>query len=751
MSIVNGWELGLISITCYPFTIIATIVIAKIQSKLNLKEISAFSKAGAVVEEVLESIRTVVTFSGTKKEIQRYDEHLQPTISMTSKKGLYTGLGNFIMWIVVYITHGFSMWYGTVRIIADRSSANPSYTPDVLTTVSWFISIGSVNVGFGINQVETFSAACVAARSIFSVIESNSSIDPMRESGIKLTKVDGKIQFKNISFHYPSRKNIPILKSFNLTIKAGETIAFVGPSGNGKSTVLQLLQRLYDPIEGAVELDGFDISKINISWLRSQIGVVGQEPVLFADTIAENIRFGRPGATNKEIIEAAKVANCHDFISKLPQGYNTRIGVTGGLSGGQKQRIAIARAIIRDPKILILDEATSALDTTSEKIVQKALDKVSSTRTTLIVSHRLSTITNSDRIVFVEKGRITEAGSHQELMNMKGKYYNLTLTHQLDDKEPKKNEAEGKKIEKQTESFNMEIPKNEEEIFYDKKVSVSVFQLLKMYRPEWKLLTIGSIGTFINGVTFPMWGVLFSIFCSLLTHPDAEYVERQAVLTGIYFLVLGIVAGVASLIQSYTFTSAGAKMTNRLRIQTFSSILKQDMGWFDRKENSVGSLSSRLSGDCTTVQDATDCFASILQALGCLIGGTVASFIYSWQLTLLVFVIIPILVGSVILEAQFLETSASIEKQAIENASSIAFESIGSLTTVNSLCREKEVLSKFSSEIDNATKACKKGVRFRGLVFGFGQGIVFISYGICFSFGGYLVATYGQDYVSITA
>lgn len=741
----------MIAIASYPFIIAGTVVIARNQSKLNFKEISAYSKAGAVVEEVLESIRTVVTFSGTKKEIQRYREHLSPAVTMAIKQGLFTGVGNLILWVIIYAFYGITFWYGTVRIIEDRSLPDPTYTPNIIMTIVWYSCIGAVNVGFGITQIGTFSAACVAALNIYSVISFESRIDPLAETGRKLNRVLGEIFFKNITFQYPSRKDITILKGFDLKIKPGETVALVGPSGNGKSTVLQLLQRLYDPTEGIVEVDGSDIKNFNISWFRSQIGVVGQEPVLFADTIAANIRFGKPSATSEEIVQAAIAANCHDFISKLPLGYNTRISSSGGLSGGQRQRIAIARALIRDPKVLILDEATSALDTTSEKKVQEALDLASSNRTTLIVSHRLSTITNADRIVFVEQGRITEEGTHSELMSMKGQYYNLTLTHKMQEDQSKSQVNEKEDDLPKCEGFKESDLSSPDMESVPEDIDVTLLDLLKMYKPEWKFIMCGSIAAFINGLTFPMWAVLFSMFCYLLGDSDTEYVEQQAILTGVYMAVLGLVVGTASMLQHYAFISAGAKMANRLRVQTFSSMLTQEMGWFDRKENSVGNLSSRLSGDCATVQGATICFGSLLQALGCLLGGTIASFIYSWQLTLLLFLIIPILVGSVILEAHFLKKSASEEKRAVENASSIAFEAIGSLTTVNSVCGEKHFLDKFSAEVDKATKSCQKGIRFRGLVFGFGQGIVFIAYGICFSFGGYLIATYGQDYVIITA
>lgn len=218
------------------------------------------------------------------------------------------------------------------------------------------------------------------------------------------------------------------MQGFNLTVKKGETVALVGPSGCGKSTSIQLLQRLYDPLQGQIFLDGIDIKKLNVRWYRQHFGVVGQEPVLFNETIATNIGYGLDGSTQVDIENAAKQANCHDFISKLPEGYDTRIS-NAQLSGGQKQRIAIARALIRNPKVLLLDEATSALDLKSEAQVQKTLEKIGIGRTTFIVAHRLSTITNADRIVYVDKGVVCEIGTYSELMELKGQFYNLVVTN----------------------------------------------------------------------------------------------------------------------------------------------------------------------------------------------------------------------------------------------------------------------------------------------------------------------------------
>lgn len=300
-----------------------------------------------------------------------------------------------------------------------------------------------------------------AAASIFAILDRKSKIDPSDESGMKLESVKGEIELRHVSFKYPTRPDVQIFRDLSLTIHGGkvrtctpylpttiiclafcvslhslqitmQTVALVGESGSGKSTVISLLQRFYDPDSGQVTLDGIEINKFQLKWLRQQMGLVSQEPVLFNDTIRANIAYGKEGkATEAEIIAAAEQANAHKFISGLHQGYDTVVGERGvQLSGGQKQRVAIARAIIKSPKILLLDEATSALDAESERVVQDALDQAMVNRTTVVVAHRLSTIKTADVIAVVKNGVIVEKGNHQSLINIKnGVYASLLALH----------------------------------------------------------------------------------------------------------------------------------------------------------------------------------------------------------------------------------------------------------------------------------------------------------------------------------
>ena len=281
------------------------------------------------------------------------------------------------------------------------------------------VMMGTTSLANASPNFETIASAWSGAIEIFKVIDSGSPIDNFSEDGERPENVVGDISFQDVSFVYPSAPEKVVLKSLNLSAKRGQTVALVGHSGCGKSTTVQMLLRFYDAASGTVSIDGRNVQSLNVRWLRKHIGLVSQEPVLFNCSIKDNIKLGlvdEEDVSDEVIADACRLANAHDFISNLPEGYNTLVGERGAqLSGGQKQRIAIARALVKNPKILLLDEATSALDTTSEKVVQEALDRASVGRTTLVIAHRLSTIRNADSIAVVNNGVVEELGGHQTL------------------------------------------------------------------------------------------------------------------------------------------------------------------------------------------------------------------------------------------------------------------------------------------------------------------------------------------------
>ena len=302
------------------------------------------------------------------------------------------------------------------------------------------ISIFAVMLGAG-NLARVFppmiaiANAKRAAAVLHKIIDRVPPIDVFDAGGETLPAIDGKLEVRDVVFAYPTALEHPILQGFNLTIESGSVCALVGSSGSGKSTIISLIERFYDPVSGCLLLDGVDTKTLNVRWLRAQLGLVSQEPVLFQGTVEANIRYGKEGASREEIEEAARMANAHAFISEnLSDGYNTQVGQGGGkLSGGQKQRVAIARALIRKPAVLLLDEATSALDNESEKVVQAALDEIMAKqkRTTIVIAHRLSTIRGADKVAVVSKGQVVEQGSHDQLIEIyDGHYFNLVRAQQ---------------------------------------------------------------------------------------------------------------------------------------------------------------------------------------------------------------------------------------------------------------------------------------------------------------------------------
>ena len=319
--------------------------------------------------------------------------------------------------LIIFWIYGFGFWIGARMI--DRGELT---FEDLLKSFFGIVygTMGAANVQLEFPDIEK---AQDALNRVFKIVNQVPSINASSDEGKQPEGVAGTIELKGVNFAYPSRPDVEVLKAFDLEIPAGKSLALVGESGSGKSTIVGLIERFYDPLAGSIRLDGVDIRELQVRWLRKQIGLVSQEPVLFATSIRENILYGKPDASEEEIVAAAKAANAHGFISKLPAGYATLCGERGTqMSGGQKQRIAIARAIVKDPKVLLLDEATSALDAESERVVQEALDRLMEGRTTIVVAHRLSTVRNADTIAVVEKGRVAERGSYSDLMASRGAF-----------------------------------------------------------------------------------------------------------------------------------------------------------------------------------------------------------------------------------------------------------------------------------------------------------------------------------------
>ncbi|XKL66217.1 hypothetical protein PGB90_009637 [Kerria lacca] len=415
-------ELTLITLCTGPFLIGLNAYLSSFTATQVSREQQKYAKAGAIAEEALTNVKTVNAYSGQFIEIKKYWIALEDGRKIAMKRYNVLSVCMCFTFFFTYGSYALSFWYGSKMIEEGKAS------PGSVFTVFFSVLVGAFSLGNALPFLNIVSAAVGVNASINEILNKKITIDPYSTTGRKLYQMNGNIEFKDVIFSYPSRPTIQILNGLSLNVAPGKTAAIVGSSGAGKSTIISLILRFYDPNSGQVCIDDIPVSEFNVNWLRNQIGLVSQEPVLFGVSIKENISYGRENVTEYEVEEAAKQANAHDFITKLPAGYDTLVGDTGSqLSGGQKQRIAIARALVRNPKILLLDEATSALDANSESIVQETLTNVMKGRTTVIVAHRLSTIKNSDIIYVMQNGQLFERGTHDELMKKHSLYYKLVL------------------------------------------------------------------------------------------------------------------------------------------------------------------------------------------------------------------------------------------------------------------------------------------------------------------------------------
>jgi ABC-type multidrug transport system fused ATPase/permease subunit len=408
ISMLSG-KLTLFMLSTFPFLVVAAIVFGKFIRKNSKKVQDELAQTNIIVEETLQSINVVKAFTNERLEVNRYDTSIQSVVDYALKAATFRG--GFISFIISVLFGGVVgvVWYGGNLVLTGELAFQ-----DLFTFILYTGFIGGSVGGLG-DMYAQIQRTVGASERILEILDEESEVDVSKNLVFK--KADGNIIFDKVGFAYPSRPDVTVLKELSLAIKSGEKIAIVGHSGAGKSTIVQLLMKLYPLKNGKITIDGQNIATQDVTELRSNIAIVPQEVMLFGGSIYENIAYGKPNATHQEVLDAAQKANAYEFIESFPDKFETVVGERGvKLSGGQRQRVAIARAILKDPSILILDEATSALDSESEKLVQDALDELMKNRTTVIIAHRLATIRNVDTIYVLKDGEIAESGSHDELI-----------------------------------------------------------------------------------------------------------------------------------------------------------------------------------------------------------------------------------------------------------------------------------------------------------------------------------------------
>ncbi|GKT42756.1 leptomycin B resistance protein pmd1 [Colletotrichum spaethianum] len=582
----------------------------------------------------------------------------------------------------------------------------------------------------------TFGRSATAATELFTLIDRKSEINPFDHSGERPGKLVGEVQLQNVSFSYPTRPDVTVLDNFSLRVPAGKVTALVGPSGSGKSTIIGLFERWYNPTAGTVRLDGKDIKDLNLNWLRINVRLVQQEPVLFNGTVLENISnglVGTPWVTDtqeeqrRRVEDAAKLAFAHDFIISLPQGYDTIIGERGGLlSGGQKQRIAIARSLISEPRVLLLDEATSALDPHAEGVVQLALDRASQNRTTIVIAHKLATIRNADHIVVMSSDRIAEQGCHDELVALNGIYHNLVKAQDLSPTETRQTverlSEEGSilgdipgtdhplvKIKTIEERRLASLKDREDFTMFKQSGLISTVTKLIGCTPELKLwYLLALISCFIGAALFPAQALLLGNILDIFSSPDmvsrGNFISLMFLVIAFGCLIGYFLMGWSSNMIAQAIADNMETLGRKMRRELLDSVLRQDLRFFDRPENTIGTLTSRLNSYPQAVFEFMGFnVALLILAVISLTACSILSVSVAWRLGLVgVFVGLPpmLLAGWVRIRLE-VKMENAIDKSFLKS-SSVASETVMAVRTVSSLALEQKMLDKYTHEVDMA-------------------------------------------------
>ncbi|XP_073138937.1 ABC transporter B family member 11-like [Henckelia pumila] len=756
----RGWILSLILLSVVPFFAISAALMTTLIPKSISRGQSANSAAAVVAEQTISSIRTVASFTGERQAVAKYEKSLHRAYEAGVHEGLAAGLGYGVTWLVLYSSYGLAVWFGAKMILHNGYSGG-----DALS-IMMAVLMGSVHLGQASSSLSAIIAGQVAAFKMYHTISREPGIDPFDGRGRVMDDIKGDVELNDVHFSYPSRPNEKIFSGFSLRVPDGTTLALVGASGSGKSTVINLVERFYDPQAGQVLIDGVNIKEFQLRWIRGKIGLVNQEPVLFALSIRDNISYGKDDASIEEIETAAKHANAAKFIDKLPQRLDTMVGQNGTqLSGGQKQRIALARAILKDPRILLLDEATSALDAESERTVQEALDRVMINRTTLIVAHRLSTIRNADVIAVIQHGKIVEKGSHSELtQNLDGTYSRLIKLQEFSKSSShcSLNHRAGEEIatdsghhSSQFISFlqsisrgssgtgnssplslslstSIPIPINElDSLFHEPKLPTSsqhivenkipLYRLARLNKPEIPELVLASLAAAVNGAMLPLYGLLFSSVVTIFYEP-AHKLQKDSNFWACMFVVLGLVSLLAAPLRTYFFSVAGCRLIKRIRLMCFEKVVHMEISWFDKKENSSSSIGSRLSTDATCVRSLVgDSLGLLVQNIATAVAGLIISFTASWQLSLIVLFMLPLIGLHWYLQIKFISGFSADAKKLYEEATQVAGDAVGNIRIVASYSAEEKVLALHTKKCEVPLKLGTK----QGLLSGAGYGISF--------------------------
>ncbi|VAH62907.1 unnamed protein product [Triticum turgidum subsp. durum] len=746
---VRGWMLALVMLACIPPNILSFAIMSRLRSQISARRQASYADAGNVVEQTIGAIRTVISFNGEKKAIALYNTLTKRAYKATVLEGIATGLGTGGIFSVFFCGYSLAFWYGAKLII------NEGYTGGQVVNIVLAMLTGSMAIGTASPSISAIAEGQSAAYRLFEIMNKEPKIDITDTSGIVLDDIRGDVELNNVFFRYPARPEQLILNGLSLHVPSGTTMAIVGESGSGKSTIISLVERFYDPQAGNVLIDGINIKSMKLQWIRGMISLVSQEPLLFMTSIKDNITYGKEDATLEEIKRAAELANATNFIEKLPNAYETMVGQNGAqLSGGQKQRIAIARAILKNPRVLLLDEATSALDMESERVVQEALNRIMVGITTLIVAHRLSTVRNADCIAVVHQGKVAERGVHDDLIkDPDGAYSHLIRLQQANTEEtPEMPYVAGSRFKSTSLSLEQSIrdsPRNRRQ-HSSKSVGLSrsddlfrhvasreehleigdseapkkapIGRLFNLSRPEAPILLLAIIAATVHGLLFPSFSIMMSGGIRTFYYP-AHQLRKDSTFWALMCLLMAIISLVSIQLEFYLFGVAGGKLIERVRALSFQSIIHQEVAWFDDPSNSSGALGARLFIDALNIRR--------------LVGDNLA---------VLVQCVIPFLGLQNYIQLRFLKGFGEDAKVMYEDASQVVAEAIGSIRTVASFGAEKRVITIYSQKCQASMKQGIRSGMVGGVGFSFSNLMLYLTYALCFYVGAQFVHDSNQPF-----
>ncbi|PKI35601.1 hypothetical protein CRG98_044055 [Punica granatum] len=690
------WEVSLLNLFVVPLILLIGATYTKKLNLIAAAKMLYLSEATSLVEQTISQIKTVFSFVGEDSAIKSFSDCMDKQSVIGRGEALIKGIGTGMFQTVTNCSWALVIWVGAIVVTAKRASGG-----DILAAIM-SILFGAISITYAAPDMQIFEQAKAAGTEVFELIQRK----PVITYGEKtLEQVEGNIDIQDVYFSYPSREDKLILQGLSLSIPAGKTVALVGSSGCGKSTVISLVARFYDPSKGAILIDNHNIKDLDLRFLRRNIGAVSQEPSLFSGTIKDNLRVGKMDASDEEIEKAAIMANAHSFVSGLPDKYLTDV------------------TILKDPPILLLDEATSALDSESEKLVQEALEKAMQGRTVILIAHRMSTIVNADMIAIFEDGKVRETGTHQSLLDTSD-YYNKLFNMQniapaQTSRYPTSTrirssmrlcDAESKEtLGPQTSQQEEKLESSQATLFF------RVWYGLR--KREFFKIALGSIAAGFSGISKPLFGFFIITIGAAYYDPDAK---RQVGWYSIIFSAVGLLSLVTHILQHYYFGRVGETAMMNFRKALFSGILRNELCWFEKPENSIGAVTSRIISDTSMVKVIiSDRMSVIVQCISSILIATVVSMIVDWRMALVAWAVMPCHFIGGLIQAKSAKGFASDYSTAHRELVSLASESATNIRTVASFCYEDRILNKAKESLIVPMRKSRRASIKYGIIQGF--------------------------------